>query len=145
MDDKIKDRINDKTEQIELFIEEISSVSLGSFEEYSSSFQKRAVCERYAEKIIEAVVDLAFLIIKMKDFPPAENDENSFTILVEHNIISKNLFKKLVQAKGMRNIIVHEYGSLDNRIVYNAISKQLIPDVKEFIENIKNAKTNSKK
>jgi len=37
----------------------------------------------------------------------------------------------------MRNIIVHEYGKVDDELVFEAISEKLEQDVKEFIKAIK--------
>jgi len=36
----------------------------------------------------------------------------------------------------MRNIIAHEYGEIDDEIVFNAITEELIKDVGEFIKGI---------
>ena len=41
------------------------------------------------------------------------------------------------QQEGMRNIIVHEYGRVEDELVFEAVSEQLEKDVKEFIKAIK--------
>ena len=40
----------------------------------------------------------------------------------------------------MRNIIAHEYGKIDDRIVFNSITKELRSDVIEFLTSIEKAK-----
>ena len=37
----------------------------------------------------------------------------------------------------MRNIIAHEYGKIDDEIVFGAVTEQLGKDVREFIKDIK--------
>ena len=37
----------------------------------------------------------------------------------------------------MRNILAHEYGKADDEIVFESIKDQLIPDIEEFINQIK--------
>ena len=37
----------------------------------------------------------------------------------------------------MRNIIAHEYGKIDDKIVFEAITEELERDVKEFIKKVK--------
>jgi len=60
------DRINDKIEQIQKYLEELETTFPISFEEYLNDFKIRAICERYFEKIVESVIDLSFLIINEK-------------------------------------------------------------------------------
>jgi uncharacterized protein YutE (UPF0331/DUF86 family) len=49
-------------------------------------------------------------------------------------IISKELSIKLKNAKGMRNIVAHKYGTVDDRIVFEAITEELLKDANEFIK-----------
>src|SRR3989338_1862861 len=102
----------DKIEQIESFIQELEEIIPGSYEEYMSNYISRAACERYFEKIIEAVVDLAFIVIREKELNVPKDENSSFFVLSDKKIISEDLAKELKEAKGMRNIIAHEYGKL---------------------------------
>lgn len=130
-------RIDDKINEINQFLEELQGLIPSSFEEYKSSIEKKAACERYVEKIVEAATDLAFLVIKSKKFRIPEDDFDAFNILLENKIINNDLTSKLKNAKGMRNIISHQYGKIDDEIVFEAISEALEKDVKEFIGRVK--------
>jgi len=132
-----EDRIKDKTTEIEQFLEELESIFPFDFEEYKSDFKIRAICERNFEKIIESVVDLAFILIKERKLKIPEDDESSFNILRNENIISEVLAKKLKEAKGMRNVIAHKYGKIDDEKVFQAVSEELISDAHEFLNSIK--------
>ena len=129
-------RIKDKIIEIEKFIEELSSVLPFDFETYKIDFKLRAIGERYFERIIEAVVDLVFLVIKENNFKQPEEDKQSFDILAEEKIISNSLTEKLKNAKGMRNILAHEYGRIDDELVFHSLAEELIPNVQEFIKSI---------
>jgi len=131
-------RIDDKIEEIEGYAQELNEILPENLEEYQD-LKTRAACERYFEKIIEAVVDLAFLIIKQMSLKIPEEDKEAFDILAEQKIISKELAEKLKEAKGMRNILAHEYGTTDDEIVFDSITDELGRDVKEFIQQIKSA------
>lgn len=133
-------RINDKIKEISEFLEELKIIMPSSFEEYKSSIEKKAACERYVEKIIEAATDLAFLIIKNKKLKMPEDDIDAFNILLENKIIDSDLASKLKSAKGMRNIINHQYGKIDDEIVFDAITQELDRDVRKFMEIIENLK-----
>ncbi len=126
-------RAIDKIIEIKNYLEKLESVLPQNFEEYGSDWKLRDICERRFEKIIGAVLDLTFIIIKEKGLKMPEDEENAFDILLFNRIISNNLCIKLKNAKSMRNIIAHEYGKIDDFIVFNAITEELIKDVEEFL------------
>ena len=117
-------RIDEKIDEIENFIDELSSILPENFEEYKTDFKLRAIGERYFEKIIE-------------NLKQPEEDKEAFDILAKEKIISELLAEKLKDAKGMRNILAHEYGRIDNELVFHSLAEEIIPDVQEFIEIIK--------
>ncbi len=133
----MENKKEDKIDEIIGFLQELGAILPSVFEDYMENFEKRAACERYFEKIIEAVVDLAFIILKEKKMKVPENEESSFTILSNAKIISSELAQKLKDAKGMRNIIAHEYGKIDDRLVYEVVTGQLEKDTREFIRSVK--------
>lgn len=67
-----------------------------------------------------------------------EQEKEVFEILAENEVISFELSKRLQNAKGMRNIIAHEYGRIDNELVFHSLVEELIPDVYEFTNLISN-------
>jgi uncharacterized protein YutE (UPF0331/DUF86 family) len=131
-----KDRFNEKLIELEDFLQELEDSLPEDFEQYKTDYKLRAIGERYFEKIIKAVIDLSFMIIKIKKFKQPEQEREVFDILVENKVISLVLSKKLQNAKGMRNIIAHEYGRIDNELVFHSLAEELIPDVKEFINSV---------
>ena len=130
-------RMLDKIKEIEISLSELQGIVPSSAQEYKASLEKKAACERYAEKVVEAVVDLAFLTIKWKRLPLPEDDADAFRILLDSGIIDAALAKKLHNAKGMRNIIAHQYGRIDDEVVFTALSERLEGDVLEYIARIK--------
>ena len=131
-------RIKDKISEIENYISELESLFPIDYKLYKRDFKIRAICERYFERIIESVIDLAFLVIKEKDLKIPEDDKNVFDILENKKAISNTLTNKMKDAKGMRNIIAHEYGKIDDELVHYAITEELLKDVEECIKSIEN-------
>jgi len=129
-------RIDDKIDEIDRYLEELISITPKDFRKYSSDIKTKAACERYFEKIVESITDLAFLIIKDKGLRSPEDDKQAFDILAEEKEISKALGDRLKAAKGMRNILAHQYGQVDDEIVFEAITREIITDAKEFISGI---------
>ena len=129
-------RINDKIEEIELYISELAEIMPDNLDEYLG-VKTKAACERYFEKIVEAVIGVAFLILKEKKLKVPDDEKSTFDVLVKAKVITKSFAKKLQDAKGMRNIIAHEYGIVNDELVFHSVSEELIDDVKEFLEQIR--------
>ncbi len=128
-------RIKDKIEQIKRYLDELEQISPNNFEDYD--IKTCAACERYFEKIVEAAVDLSYLVIKKNQFKVPEEANEAFDILVKEKIISKELATRLKEAKGMRNLISHQYGNIDDKIVFKSITEELPTDIKNYINIIK--------
>ncbi len=133
----MKNRISDKIKEIEKYLGELSSIRPKSLNYYIKDIKTRAACERYFEKISEAVIDLAILAIKDKGLEIPENDYEAFDILEKNELIDKILSSRLKDMKGMRNIIAHQYGNVDDRIMFKAVDKEIETDVRNFIRIIK--------
>ncbi|MBC8444035.1 DUF86 domain-containing protein [Candidatus Woesearchaeota archaeon] len=130
-------RIKDKLTELGILIQELESIMPSNFKEYSSDLKERAACERYFEKIVECITDISFLIIKQKKLGIPEEDKQSYDFLTTNNIITIDLSIKLKEAKGMRNILAHDYGKVDDELVFNSITSEIIADAREFIKQIK--------
>ena len=132
----MNNRIHDKIEEIEKYLAELEEIKPDIFEEYAKDIKTKAACERNTEKIIKAIADLTYLVIKDRGLGIPESDTDAFNILLENKIISAKLASSLQGAKGMRNIIAHEYGEIDDQIIFNSISEELCTDSREFLHII---------
>lgn len=130
-------RRGDKIIEIEKYLSELREFFPSNFNEYIGDDKTRAACERYFEKIVEAVVDLVFLIIKENDFRYPEFGRESFEILREKGHISSEIALKLGDAKSMRNWLAHRYDKVDDRRVFDFVKNNLFVDVDKFLEETK--------
>ena len=130
----MKKRISDKIKEVKIYLNQLMSIKPSSLNKYITDFKTKAACERYFERITESLSDITVLLIKeMKlSFPDEGND--CFEILIKEKIVDFDLAKKLKEMRGMRNIIAHQYGSIDDELVYSAINKELYRDVNTFIK-----------
>lgn len=133
-------RIKGKIKEIEGFLSDLESIVPSNFEEYKTDVKTKAACERFFEKIVEGIVDVAFLVIKEKNLVMPEEDKESFDILANANLISLELASNLKQAKGMRNILAHDYGRVDDELVFDSITNEIVRDANEFLLKIKKQK-----
>ena len=122
---------------MEEYLDYLLEIVPKTLEEYSRDNLRKAACERYFEKVIEAVTDIAFMIIVKKKWIIPEDDADAFRIVADKNVISEELHKKLKSAKGMRNFLAHQYGRVDDEKVYEAITEEIEADVQQFITEVK--------
>ena len=72
----IKERINDKILEIGNFREQLFEMIPENIEleDYKRDLKTKAICERYSEKIIEAIEDLAFLVVNYQELNVQDTD-----------------------------------------------------------------------
>jgi len=119
-----RERILAKVDQLDGYIAELKEIAPKSFAEYQKVEKKRA-CERLLQVSIEVIIDICNLLVSgLRLGLPAEEDD-LFRKLVEAGIITKEMGETLREIKGFRNILVHQYAQVDDRIVYEAVNTKL--------------------
>ncbi|MBI2668566.1 DUF86 domain-containing protein [Candidatus Woesearchaeota archaeon] len=77
----MKEKIKEKIAEINQFIGELSEIVPAEYDSYIGNSRDRAACERFFEKIVEASVDLGFIIVKYKKLEVPQSDKELFKIL----------------------------------------------------------------
>jgi uncharacterized protein YutE (UPF0331/DUF86 family) len=70
---------------------------------------------------IESMVDLIAMLSKDLGMQ-VQDDNTNINNLVENLNLAQNLGGKLTKAKGLRNILVHRYNSIDDQIIMGSIN-----------------------
>lgn len=85
------------------------------------------------------MIDIAYHLVKFLHLGPPQNDENLFDLLQNHLTNISNL----KAMKGFRNILVHQYGKINQKRVLQFIRENLsdfryfINDVNKILKEIK--------
>lgn len=137
MKENLKDRISDKIGEIEQSLQELYDFFPEDYEKYENSLTIKAAYERYFEKIIEAMISISFLFIRLNGYGDVKDEDGAFNLLAAKGDISPELAARLREAKGMRNIIIHEYGEIEDMKIYTAIAEELKRDAKDFIKQVR--------
>ncbi len=125
-----RERILARLDALKGYLKELQAIAPQSFAEYERIEKKRA-CERLLQIAIEAVIDICHLLVTgLRLGLPAEEDD-LFEKLARTGIISPGMKEMLKRMRGFRNILVHEYGDVDDRIVYHMVLERL-GDFKAF-------------
>lgn len=119
-----RDRILAKLDELDGYLRELRSVVPASFPEYLT-VEKRRSSERLLQVAIEAVVDIcALLVTGLRLGLPADEDD-LFEKLTGRGVISPPMADLLRRMKRMRNILVHEYGRVDDELIFETVRQRL--------------------
>lgn len=83
------------------------------------------------QRACEASIDLAMHIVSEKKLGIPQNSRDAFEVLEENGLISNELMKKLKAMVGFRNIALHNYQSVNLKVIEEIIEKH-INDLKIF-------------
>lgn len=106
-----------------------------SRKEIETNLLIRGALERYLYLLIQSTIDLAEAIIAYKRFRKPTTFSEAFSILNEEKILPAPLTEKLTQMVGFRNIVAHDYESIDYDIVYTILHHRL-SDIQAFLKKI---------
>lgn len=119
-----RDRLLAKLDELDGYLGELRSIAPERFEEYLSVEKKRA-CERLVQVLTEAVIDVcALLVAGLRLGLPGEEDD-LFEKLARAGVISQPMVSTLKRMKGLRNLLVHEYGRINDEIVFDTVRRRL--------------------
>ena len=127
-----KERILSKLAELDSYVEEIKKIIPKNFDEYKTIEKKRA-CERLLHLSIECVIDVCSLLVKGLDLGIPSEEDDMFEKL-EKKVITTSMKNKLKLMKGFRNILVHKYSKIDDKLVYKNLKN--INDFYEFKKQI---------
>lgn len=129
-----RERILAKIDELDGYLRELKAIAPQSFEEYQK-IEKRRSCERLLQLSIECVIDTCAIIVAgLRLGLPAEEDD-IFEKLEQAGIISSSRKEILKKMRAFRNLLVHEYGRIEDRFVYNMVKNKL-DDFQAFKQEI---------
>lgn len=119
-----RERVLAKLDFLDGYLRELHEVLPVTFEEYQK-VEKRRACERLLQVSIECVIDICGLMVAgLRLGLPAEEDD-LFEKLEQARIISTSMKENLKKMKGFRNILVDDYGRVENMIVFEVLQSKL--------------------
>lgn len=120
------DIVLNKKESIERCIRQIRTYyRIKSDTSFEEDYFKQDAIAINLQRACEQSIDLANYTIRIKKLGLPKDSRESFRLLAQNKIISWELSLKLEKMVGFRNILVHEYQSLDIDLMRNVIENHL--------------------
>jgi len=135
MSDLDEEKILIKIDQMKGYLTELEKVLPETYEDYKT-IEKRRSTERLLQLSIEAVIDICNLVVSGLDLGLPSKESDLFDKLANEGIISEETKNTLYEMRGFRNILVHEYATVDNQLVFET-AQDSTEDFRKFTSEIK--------
>ncbi len=112
------------------------SGQLASLRDYQRSVDAQDIAERNLQIAIEACMDIGKIIISVKGLSEPQDNKGIFLVLSKAGILSARSLEFLIPMSGTRNILVHGYDKVDDRLVYSILKRHL-NDFEVFLAEVR--------
>lgn len=129
-----KDRILGKIDELDNYLSELSQIIPKDFVEYQKVEKKRS-CERLLQLCVECLIDICKLFVTGLRLGLPSEETDLFDKMQKKEIISESLVSILKEMRGLRNILVHEYATVNDKIVFETLKTKL-KDFQKFRKEI---------
>jgi len=79
---------------------------------------------------IQIIIDLACSIVSEKNLGIPKNYSECIWLLTSNNYLEKELGERIIGMVGLRNLLVHEYGIIDVKRLFEYLNH--LEDIKDF-------------
>lgn len=112
------DRVRTKLGKLEEYLRGLAEKQDCTETEYRKDRDLRDIVERRFEKAIQASLDIAAHIVASEGFREPQDYGDLFRVLESEGILSSTVADQMVEMAGFRNVLAHEYASIDDERVY---------------------------
>ena len=130
-----KDVILNKANKVDHHLSRIKEKRVVSLEGFLADLDCQESILFNLQMAVQNCIDIAAHIISEEELGIAGSTNEMFYILQENGYLSPELTENMVAAVGFRNLVVHEYGNIDLRQVYQIAQKD-IDDMEGFLKAI---------
>lgn len=130
----VRDVIYNKIASIERCINRINEVYEGNPQNLDDYTKQDSIILNI-QRACECSIDLAMHIVSEKKLGIPQNSRDAFEVLEANKVIEKVLANKMKSMVGFRNIAVHNYESVNMKVVQMIIENHL-GDFEEYIDSI---------
>jgi len=120
-----KNFVKENIKGIQELLEKIRSFKEYSIEEIVRDFHLYGSLRYNFMELIERAIDINQHLIKEKDGEVPNDYKETFKALAKMDILEMKFSEEIAKSAGMRNVVVHEYDEVDDKLLYNSIDVAL--------------------
>lgn len=114
---------------------QIGEYSEITVEQYRGDWKIQRIVERTLQMMIELCADIANHVISDESLRTPETYSDTFRVLAENNILTADQLAVMEKMAKFRNIVVHQYESVDAEIVILVLRRHL-NNFSQFIDSV---------
>lgn len=114
---------------------QIGEYSALTVEQYRSDWKTQRIVERTLQMMIELCADIANHVISDDGLRTPETYADTFRVLAENSVITPEQLAVMEKMAKFRNIVVHQYETVDAEIVILVLRRHMI-DFDHFSDSI---------
>lgn len=130
-----KEVIREKFQELNRYLKELKDFKSISWEEFSSSLGKQWMVYHGLQLSIQILIDVGNHILAGIGENQIEDYVDIIDKLGQRRIVSSEFAQQIRGMVGLRNILIHEYVSIDSNKIYEILQNRL-GDFYSFIEYI---------
>ena len=131
-----KEKLAKYIQELEGYLSHLDELQKHPIDEFISDWRIFSLVDRQLHLTLESFLTIGEMIIAEFGFDKPDTYADIPRILFENKVISKRLNDQLIDLARFRNVLVHDYLSLDHEKVYQHIQKD--PKIiREFIKEVK--------
>lgn len=111
------------------------------FDDYVRNAETRDVVERRFEKMTQACIDIARILLRDVDGTAAETNAAAMRRLHDIGALTETTAEEMAEAASFRNVLAHEYGDvIDHEVVYDALQdltryERFLREIREYLRH----------
>lgn len=130
-----RDLILAKAGAIKRHCKRIADRSNIDIESFKSDLDRQEIVLFNLQMAIQNCIDIAAHIVSEEGYGVPGSSNEMFYLLEENGLLDLTLTEKMIKAVGLRNLIVHEYATIDLNQIHQ-ISQSDINDLEDFIKSL---------
>ncbi|MEM1944773.1 MAG: DUF86 domain-containing protein [Nitrososphaerota archaeon] len=124
-----------KISKLSQYVRYLEELRKSSLREFLGDFRTSGAAERYLQTAIESIIDIGNEIISSLQLRRPERYRDIPYILSESQIIPREHADTIALMIGLRNLLVHDYASVNREMVYEFLQTRL-EDFETFMKDI---------
>ena len=129
------DEYSSRLKRLEENLRELEHFRGTSTDDLEEGRQKRWALRYGMLESIQAIIDIACAVVSRYNLGYPDSYADCFRVLRRENVLPDDLTDRLTQAVGMRNVLVHEYLDVDDKLLLDALDR--LSDFRAFAEAIR--------
>lgn len=127
--------IEQKVESLRRCLKRVSEKCPPSPEKLVQDIDAQDIVALNLTRAVQLCVDIAMSLVSASDITPPDTMGRAFDDFAEMGYIDRELASRLKKAVGFRNIVIHNYGTIDWHIVHE-IAKRHLDDFSDFAKAV---------